>query len=388
METNTGKLELAIGAFILSGIAAIMFMVLYMTGGVSLTDDTYTVVVEIQNIGDLKAGAPVKLGGVQIGTVRRIFIAQDSIRIIAGIERKYKLRSDTQAAIATSGLVGDSFLEVTRGKSDKFLPQIAAEDSAPHIEGISQAGMGEILSQVQQIGAQVQDLVKNLNIVVGNADFRNNIVESMSNVNVATREAGELLASLRGEMKKVAEAIENVVQITDAAGKTMIKVDYFVDKTIGNPQKVDEISQTIASISEITAALSKNREYIVSTLQNVSAVTENISRVSASIDPNRGILRLLTDEQAGQDILGTIQNLQRAANSLATVGLTDLIADKLAADRIFELWKEQNNIKDPAELARRWKEWMAYQKRLNNMIMGGRLPGASTGSTGTLPGCN
>lgn len=378
MDKETGKLELAVGAFVLTGIAIIMFMILYMSGSVAFTGNTYPVVVDIQNIGDLKAGAPVKQGGYEIGRVRTISIADDNIQIVALIDKKYRLRSDTQGSIATSGLVGDSFLELTRGQSTKFLAQEEEQDKAPHVQGVSQASMGELLGQVQKIGAQVQDLVTNINKMVGNEGFRHNIEQSVENVNGATHEARELLASLRKDLVKVDDAVANVVKISANAESTMEKVNFFVEKTIGDPRKVEEISKTITSVQEITAALSAQRDYLASTIKSVSETTANLSRITSGIEPNRGVLRLLTDEQAGEELLSTIQNLQRAANSLATVGLTDLIADKLAADRIFELWKNENKSLDATQFSAQWKEWMANQKRLNNTILYGRTSAQTT----------
>lgn len=376
MEKDSRKLELAVGAFLITGIAVVMIMVVYMTGGVSLSHNAFHVIVDIQNIGDLKAGAPVKLGGVQIGSVRKISIADENIQIVAGIDRRYRLRADTQAAIATSGLVGDSFLELSRGKSAQFLPNDTTEENATHIPGVTQAAMGELLSQVQMIGTQVQELVRNINKVVGKEDFRKNIEESVSNLNGATHEAKDLLAGLRKDLVKVDEAVANVVKITAAAEGTMGKINYFVEKTIGDPAKVESINQTIANISEVTGVLSQNRDYISTTIKNVSDATSGLARVTAGLDPSRGLFRLLTDEQAGQELLSTIQNLQRAANALATIGLTDLIADKLAADKMFELWQKENKFTDAAQMSAAWKEWMARQKRLNQLLINqtGGLP--------------
>jgi len=380
VNKDTVRLELAIGFFIVAGIITIMGMVVYMTGGVSLVDDTYLVVVDIDNIGDLKTGAPVKLGGVQIGNVKNISIADDDIQLVAGIDRKYKLRADCRASIATSGLVGDSFLDISRGKDRKYLYADATDiKDAPHISGISQAGMGELLSQVQKIGAQVEELVININKVVGKEEFRKNIEESVANVNSTTAEARDLLAGLRKDLVEVDRAVASVANVAQAAEKTMDKVNFFVDKTIGNPEKVEEINTTIENIKTITTSLSENRNYIINTIKQVDKTTSNLARITDGIDPNQGLLRLLTDQQAGNDILLTLKNLQKTANSLATVGLTDLIADKLAADKIFEVWQKEHNFKNSAEMMAKWKEWMAMQKRVNDMIMNSPY-GASSGS--------
>lgn len=369
MQKESRKLELILGAFVFLGIILTMVMIVFMTGGVSFLDKTYKIVVHIDNIGDLKTGAPVKLGGVNIGKVERIAIAEDSIEIVAGIFTKYSLRSDTEASIATAGLVGDSFLELTRGKSDKYLKKTETIADAPQVKGITNAGMAELLGQVQSIGTEVEGLVRNINKIIGTESFQTNIEETMGNVNKATGEASELLASLRGELKTVGEAVDNVVKITASAGDTMKTIDNFVNKTIGTPEKIEQINKTIDGISELTTSLAANRDKIDDTITNISTATGNLARITGSINPDTGILRILSDEQAGNELMDTIYQVQRAARSLATIGLTDLLADKLAADKIFAIWQKEHRFTNATEMATKWKEWMAYQKRVNNSIM-------------------
>ena len=378
MEKESKKLELILGAFVFLGIITTMVMIVFMTGGVSFLEDTYKVVVHIDNIGDLKKGAPVKLGGVNIGKVESIAIADDNIEIVAGIFTKYQLRSDTEASIATAGLVGDSFLELTRGKSKEYIKKSKTLANAQEIKGITQAGMSELLGQVQSIGTEVESLVRNINKIIGTESFQVNIEETMGNVNKATHQADKLLESLRGELKTVGVAVENIVEITSLTGKTMKTIDNFIDKTIGDPNKIEQINSTINSISELTESLAKNRDKIGETITNISTTTNNLAEITSTIDPHNGILRILSDEQAGNELMDTIAQIQRAARSLATIGLTDLLADKLASDKIFEIWQKEHKFTNATEMAARWKEWMAYQKRVNNSIMGNKLGGNKT----------
>ncbi len=373
MEKESKKLELILGTFVFLGIITTMVMIVFMTGGVSFLEDTYKVVVHIDNIGDLKKGAPVKLGGVNIGKVESIAIAEDNIEIIAGIFTKYQLRSDTEASIATAGLVGDSFLELTRGKSKEYIKKSKTIANAQEIKGITQAGMSELLGQVQNIGTEVESLVRNINKIIGTDSFQSNIEETMGNVNKATHQADKLLESLRGELKTVGVAVENIVEITSSTKKTMKTIDNFIDKTIGDPKKIEQVNSTINSISELTESLAKNRDKISDTITNISTTTDNLAEITSTIDPHNGILRILSDEQAGNELMDTIYQVQRAARSLATIGLTDLLADKLASDKIFEIWQKEHKFANASEMAARWKEWMAYQKRVNNSIMGNKI---------------
>ena len=282
---------------------------------------------------------------------------------------KYDLRSDTEASISTAGLVGDSFLELTRGKSKTYIKKATTIAEAQEIKGITQAGMAELLGQVQSIGTEVESLVRNINKIIGTEKFQTEIEQTMSNVNKATKKADTLLNSLKDELKNVGIAVNNVVQITSSADDTMKKITVFVDKTIGTPEKIEQINSTISNISELTASLADNRQKISSTLTNISNTSGNLAKITGSIDPNSGILRILSDEQAGDELMNTIYQVQRAAHSLATIGLTDLLADKLAADKIFAIWQKEHRFSNATEMAAKWKEWMAYQKRVNNSII-------------------
>ena len=374
MEKDSKKLALILGTFIFLGIIITMVMIVFMTGGASFLDNTYKIIVHIDNIGDLKKGAPVKLGGVNIGKVERISIAENSIEIVAGIFTKYDLRTDTEASISTAGLVGDSFLELTRGKAKDYIKKATTIAEAQEIKGITQAGMAELLGQVQSIGTEVESLVCNINKIIGTEKFQSDIEETMSNINKGTQQAEVLLNSLKDELKNIGIAVDNVVQITSSADETVKKITHFVDQTIGTPEKIEQINSTISSISELTGSLAANRQKISDTLNNINNTTGNLARITGSIDPNSGILRILSDEQAGNELMKTVAQVQRAARSLATIGLTDLLADKLAADKIFEIWQKEHRFNNAGEMAARWKEWMAYQKRVNNSIISSTPP--------------
>ena len=369
MEKDSKKLEFILGTFVFFGIITIMVMIVFMTGGVSFIQNTYKVVVNIENIGDLKSGASVKLGGVKIGTVEKISIAENDIEVVAGIFTKYNLRTDTTASIATSGLVGDSFLEMTRGKSKQYLKKVDNKANAPRIKGMSQTGMAEMLGQVQEIGGQVELMIDNINKLIGKESFRENIEATLKNVNKATSQAEMLLQSLRKELGTVGIAVDNIIKITDSAGNTMSTIDNFVKKTIGQPDKITNINNTIKNICEITTTLTESKNSIKNTLKNISTTTANIAGITENIDPNSGILRLLSDKTAGNDLMNTLKQVQRAATSLATIGLTDLLADKLAADQIFAIWQKENKFNNAKDMAIKWKEWMSYQKKVNNSII-------------------
>jgi phospholipid/cholesterol/gamma-HCH transport system substrate-binding protein len=113
------KVELFSGVFLLTGIAALLWLATEATDyGMQLGEETYTVSARFSNVADLKARAPVKIGGVTVGLVERITL--DPVIFDAIVEMKIDTRfsdipTDTSASILTSGVLGDRYVGLEPG---------------------------------------------------------------------------------------------------------------------------------------------------------------------------------------------------------------------------------------------------------------------------------
>jgi phospholipid/cholesterol/gamma-HCH transport system substrate-binding protein len=112
-------LDAWVGIFVAVGIAA-LFVLALKVGNASATFDggeTYRVSAEFENVGGLKARAPVKSSGVVVGRVSDIqfdgkkFVA----RVTLSIDSRYEFPRDTSASILTAGLLGEQYLGLEAG---------------------------------------------------------------------------------------------------------------------------------------------------------------------------------------------------------------------------------------------------------------------------------
>ncbi|GHV19307.1 hypothetical protein AGMMS49959_03850 [Planctomycetales bacterium] len=377
INTDNMRLQMAIGFFLLTGIVVTMLMVVFMTGGVRLGGDAYYVNVTMENIGDLKVGAPVKYGGVEIGKVKKIGIKDTDIEILAGINGEYNLQKDTTAKIGVAGLVGDAFLEFKRGAAREYLPKNGDPAQAPRLTGEPQGGMAEMMVQMQQLSGEIETTVKNINALIGKPEFRENIERTLANIENFTGKIAGLIGGAEKTLDRVEVAVDNVVEITVDAKKTMTAVNAFAGKLFADDRFAEELLTVADNLAALTKIFSDQKEVIAATLKNVGDATGDVARITGAIKPQTGILRLLSDEQAGADVAATIASLQRAARAIATVGLSDVIADKYIGDKIAEKWLT-NHKGTPEQMARDWKAWMANQKDYNAQISGGaRYPAAA-----------
>jgi phospholipid/cholesterol/gamma-HCH transport system substrate-binding protein len=117
-------IDISTGLFVLLGMTAIVFLVTQITNReFSLRSDSYRLTAQFENIGGLKAGAPVSMSGVTIGRVESIgydmnqFKAVVTLRIDASYDR---IPNDSDASIYTAGLLGGQYIGITPGNAEEL----------------------------------------------------------------------------------------------------------------------------------------------------------------------------------------------------------------------------------------------------------------------------
>ena len=121
------NLELAVGLFVALGLAAFFMLAIKVSNLSSLgNDEGYRVTAHFENIGGLKARAPVTLGGVRVGRVVGIGLDPQSYEAVVtmSIDPKYdRLPTDSSASILTSGLLGEQYVGLEPGGMDSYLKE-------------------------------------------------------------------------------------------------------------------------------------------------------------------------------------------------------------------------------------------------------------------------
>ena len=145
------NIELSVGAFVLIGIAAIVWFAIQAGAGVAFGGATYQVNARFTNIGGLKTGSQVFIAGVPVGRVERIDLDSQYAAVVRlHVRKDVNLPSDTIASIKTSGLIGDKYIALAPGADSKNLAPggtITDTESAVDLESlISRFAFGNVSS--------------------------------------------------------------------------------------------------------------------------------------------------------------------------------------------------------------------------------------------------
>lgn len=136
------KNDVWVGLFVMVGAAAILFLALQSANLLSLNfQSTYQVSAKFDNVGGLKPKAAVRSGGVVVGRVESLTFDDKTFqaRVTLALESRYAFPNDSSLKILTSGLLGEQYIGIEAGASDKNLAQgdvIGATQSAVVLENL------------------------------------------------------------------------------------------------------------------------------------------------------------------------------------------------------------------------------------------------------------
>ena len=117
------SVETSVGIFVLIGLLCVAYLTVKLGKMEWFGDNFYTLKARFTSVSGLKTGAQVDLAGVEIGQVAAIQL--DNERQMAIVQMKIQkgvvLTDDVIASVKTSGLIGDKYIKLTPGGSDRVL---------------------------------------------------------------------------------------------------------------------------------------------------------------------------------------------------------------------------------------------------------------------------
>ena len=138
---KNSKLELAVGIFVLLGLAAVAYLTMQLGAGSLVSGSTYLIETRFANAGGLHTGSSVLLSGVTVGRVEAVRMDPSDYSAIVTLRVVSRLRlpTDSMASIKTAGLIGDKYVSLSPGADDAFMApgtRIILTESAVDLESL------------------------------------------------------------------------------------------------------------------------------------------------------------------------------------------------------------------------------------------------------------
>ena len=115
--------DLSVGVFVLVGVLALGWLSVKLGRVDLLGSHGYVLTADFPSVGGLKVGSSVEIAGVEIGRVDSIALDKDfQARVRMTIRPDIKLQDDSIASSKTKGLIGERYIRISPGGSDRMIP--------------------------------------------------------------------------------------------------------------------------------------------------------------------------------------------------------------------------------------------------------------------------
>jgi phospholipid/cholesterol/gamma-HCH transport system substrate-binding protein len=115
------SLELVVGIFLIVGFLCFVYLAVRLGKVDIFRSSDYVVKARFASVTGLKPDAMVEIAGVQVGKVARISLDEEKALVEMLISSQVKLSDDTIASIRTMGIIGDKYVNLSPGGSDRYI---------------------------------------------------------------------------------------------------------------------------------------------------------------------------------------------------------------------------------------------------------------------------
>jgi phospholipid/cholesterol/gamma-HCH transport system substrate-binding protein len=115
-------LEFTVGIFVIIGILSLAYLSVRLGGMEIFGTRGYDIRATFSNSGGLTSGASVVISGVSVGRVKEVSLEEYEAMVVMQIPREIAIQEDAIASIKTRGLIGEKYVEITPGASERNLP--------------------------------------------------------------------------------------------------------------------------------------------------------------------------------------------------------------------------------------------------------------------------
>jgi phospholipid/cholesterol/gamma-HCH transport system substrate-binding protein len=334
--------NLKVGLFVIGGLLFSAIVIFLIGDERRLFERSVDFTAKFSDVQGLKAGAPVRMGGVDVGHVSSVGYGgkagDTTIYVQISIVRSEsgRIKTDSVAMVAAKGLLGDKMIEITRGAKGEPIPpgkEIPSKDPDDMLGKVTgMAGKAEAtldgLQRVteslanEQLQEDLRGSVASLNSVLkqiaegegyphrfvsdkAEAERISHLVESLD------KTAQELTLTL-GEVRKVAARVEtgpgfaHEVIYGDGPKKEIAQFGAAADeaaKLMKGVRDSDSLAHDVVYGGKGNGA---------EAIANVNAITADLRAITADLRKGKGTLgALLVDPSVYEDMKVLLGNVQR-----------------------------------------------------------------------------
>lgn len=335
--------DVKVGLFVLAGLLFSALVIFLIGDERRLFSSSIEFQSKFADVQGLKSGAPIRMGGIDIGHVQSVGYGKDatdtSVYVVLDVveSEARRIRTDSQVRIVNKGLLGDKMVEITKGTSMELAKPGSMLQAEEPDDMLAKA------NDMAQKAASVMDDVKKMSSSFADEQLASDLKSTVSGLNTVVQYVsdGEGYPARLLRDKAEAERISNMIASLDRLSNQLATTLRDTNDIIARVQKGPgfahdviygegpkrEMQQVGSAFEEVALTLKGVRESDsfahdvlyggkgdngAEALANVTALTGDLRAIVADVKAGKGTVgALLVDPSIYEDLKAVIGNVER-----------------------------------------------------------------------------
>ena len=256
--------DVKVGAFVLAGLTAIGTVIFLIGDERQIFNSKLAYTTEFEDVQGLRRGSPVRMGGVDVGTVVAVEYGTSAtdkdihVRMSISQSDARRIRKDSIASIEGKGLLGDKMIVITVGD-----PRQATLPENSQIPSQTAEDLSKLMTRFSNISNQVEKVVTNLE----------HATNSLSD------------EKFQGDIRNSTASLARILDTVD-------KGDGYVGRLLHDPAEAARLSQVVSNLQQTSAELTRT--------------TQNVNQMLARVNTGPGLAHEVLYGEDGAKVIAKV----------------------------------------------------------------------------------
>ena len=320
---SLGWAELKIGLLSIFAIAIASFLIFMLSGEGGFFWQRYSIKTIFRNIAGLKEGAPVRLAGVEVGSVTGLSFIGDRVEVAMQVDRdrRPQITSMSVATLGSVSLLGESAVDITASSGGTPIAEWGYVKSGPAVGSLTDVAT-QATESIEAATRLLEDVAAGRG-TVGKL-FTDDTLYNELNRFVATAEdvAGSL-RSERGTLGRLArnptaaKSLEASLQNLEAVTGRIRAGEGSLGRLLNDEAMSKSVTSATANLDAITGRVNRGegtagKLVTDSELYNrLNSMADRLDKVMSSLQQSEGTAgQLLHDRQLYENMNGAVTEVR------------------------------------------------------------------------------
>ncbi len=287
--------ELKFGIIAVIALVMAAMLIFAVGGGGGMPWQNYPLKARFDNVAGLMAGSPVRVAGVQVGTVDQVILMGTNVEVWFDVKDEFRplVTDRSNAVLGTISLLGEGAVDITAGPGGTPIPEWGYIRTGP-----AEGSIAQLTTQATAGLTEARLLVQDIRAGKGTV--------------------GKLFTD-----ESVYREFDSFVKAAERVARSVSEGKGTVGKLANDPKIYNQLEASLADLHAITSGLRKG-EGSLGQLLNDPAFAKNLNQTTSNLETMTGRLnrgegtagKLLTDDALYKRIDGMTARLDTVLQQL------------------------------------------------------------------------